>query len=509
MVSRSDELTPAAHSEPPNLHDLKRHLLSLLPKEVRSDSAGTHHLAFGFDTPEAMLPPVSLDALSQSAESTPVILWRLPTDGSEGLSDATRQRLDAILQQWHDALPTASHLALAVPLSYSAQRHSHGERLPSRRQLTLRHVVRLLSEHGFAIRKETQLAAVDGADATDIAGWQLIYCRTDPFRVRAYGEGDETAILELFPTCFHTRRGRDHWQWKYRDNPFGDTAISLALSENKELGAHYAGYAMPFHYDLDGTPRTFPALQMGDTMTNPVFRNAGRGRSGLLARTVRHFFSLHRGGPYGFFYGFNTGPIQRFCRWFIGGSKVEPVGFWRYEPTATTTQPSWAAPGYHVERLTHGTPKLDKLFRQAAPHYGFLVRRDAEYVRWRYLACPDTDYTVLAVRRWRRLVGWGVFRRQEDRLIWGDAFFHPRHRRSVGPMLTAASELLADGGEPLAIEAWFSERPEWWAAHLSELGFTRRPHPQGLGFMALPDGEPGATEHLPELYYSMGDGDLF
>ena len=477
---------------------LKQQLLDLLPKELKGQDILPLELGFGETD-----PPEDLPAHLTSESEPAVVLWNVPSPGPDGYSAEARSQLRSRLLAWHKDLPTGSHLLIAVPMAASGD-GPDASSLPPTRQWTLRHLVQGLSESGFAILRDVPFKST--TSSSDAAPWQLLACRVDPFHIRPYQDGDEAAILELFPTCFHVQRGRDHWQWKYRDNPFGDTAISLAMSEQKELGAHYAGYAMPFYFALDGNPRNFPALQMGDTMTNPVFRGAGQRRSGLLARTVRHFFALRRGGPYGFFYGFNTGPIQRFCRWFIGGSQVEPVGYWRFEGAATPAP--WNAHGYRVEAAPYAGSQFDRLFRQAAPHYGFLVRRDSDYLKWRYFDCPDTDYTLLAIRRWRRLVGWGVFRRQDDRILWGDALVHPRHLRAIGPLLSAAVNELGDG-DRLPIEAWFSRGPSWWVEHLAALGFERGPHPQGLGFMTLPDGEPEATQRLPELYYCMGDGDLF
>ncbi len=539
MVSRSEELTPDIEG-PSSWHlFLEQRLMALLPKEVAPAAPALAHSSFAFyDGPRVDGPESTLETPAEAAATVgeaPVILWHLHPKNAMGFSATALPRLRRRLQHWHRQLPNAAYLLVAVPEDEANPARQRGAEVSSHRPSAVRQAILLLSEHGFAVRKEASVgpkayeAWVTSRDLTsrDLTSpdpvapdpgaqnqapsdpptkpWHLICSRRDPFHIRPYVEGDEAAILELFPTCFHVPRSAEHWRWKYRQNPFGETAISLALSDRDRLAAHYAGYAMPFYYSLGRGCRRFPALQMGDTMTNPLFRQLSGGRNGLLGRTVKHFFALHRGGPYGFFYGFNTGPIQRFCRWFIGGSRVEPVGFWRY----TEGRPAgpWSTTGYQVEPLLRAGDEVDRLFRQAAPHYGFLVQRDARYLSWRYFGCPDTEYLVLAIRRWRRLVGWGVFRRRQDRLIWGDSLVHPRHLRAVGTLLATARRTLGDGREP--IEAWFSSRPTWWAEHLDHLGFVRHPQPQGLGFMALPDGEPEATEHLADLYYTMGDGDLF
>lgn len=391
--------------------------------------------------------------------------------------------------------------AVALPAATGRRATREEGALPTSDQAFLRRLVLAISEGGFAILEDREVTSDTGA-------WQLIKARLDPFEFRAYREGDEDAILALFPLCFHVQRGIDHWRWKYVDNPWGRHHISLSFSPRGDLSTHYAGYPVPFRYtDRKGKVRSFPALQMGDTMNNPDYRHIGRARSSLLARTVRHFFALYRGGPFGFFYGFNTGGIQRFCRWFIGGTQVEPVGFWtRSLEGAADYWPK--VRGYSIERVERVDSGWDRFFERVAPEYGFLVERNARYVDWRYLQCPDAEYVVLSAKRWGRLVGWGVFRRKEDRIIWGDALFSPRHTEAATEILRSAL------GQPelrgaKTMDAWFSRGPLWWVEPLVDLGFNNEPEPNRLSFMALPEGEPEAAERLGELYYTMGDGDLF
>lgn len=354
--------------------------------------------------------------------------------------------------------------------------------------------IRRLSETGFVVLRE--LAPGELAET----GRGALAARRDSFAVRPFRPADESEVRRLFAESFHAARSREHWRWKYDENPWGERAASVAQSAGGEVVVYYGGYPVPFW--LDGSPHL--ALQMGDTMTDARVRRVGRGTSSLLARTVRHFFACHRGGRHTFYYGFNTGGIQRFCGWFIGGSRAEPVAY-RIRPSGPPIVPN--RPVHRVERVLRVDSTWDRLFRRAAPAYGFLVRRDAEYVDWRYLRCPDErPYVVLAAYRFGRLVGWSVFRREGERVRWGDALFEPRHVGAAGAILAQAlrEPELAGAG---AVEGWFPERPLWWHEELQRLGFVRAPEPADLALMYLPDRQ----ERLPleRLYYTMGDGDLF
>jgi len=93
---------------------------------------------------------------------------------------------------------------------------------------------------------------------------------------------------------------------------------------------------------------------------------------------------------------------------------VAPVAYrvWT-RPAPIARWQRWAR-GYQIEIVREPTAEYDTLCQ------GFMVKRDAQYLRWRYLQCPDVSYLFLALRRWRRLVGWAVFRVIDGRLLWVD-----------------------------------------------------------------------------------------
>lgn len=430
---------------------------------------------------------VDAAAAAAAAGGLAAISWRVDPAASE-------PELAAALAGFSERLAADGLLLVAVPVE------GDQEPLPRADQAPLRAVVRVASEGGWSLRRDETAG-----------GHRLLSLRPDPFLLRSYRDGDEGPILALFAACFpHARRGLDHWRWKYRDNPWGRHLISLAVDDGGELAAHYGGFLAPYSLrDSGGRRREVLGMQMADTMTLPTHRDVGRGRSALLPRTVRHFFARHRDDRLDFYYGFNTGPIQRFCEWFIGGFLVEPVGFWTRAADPATLPPP--AVRLRVEEVTAPPgPAWDRFFRRVSDRYGSLVRRDAEYVAWRYLACPDGGFVVLAARRFGRLVGWGAFRRDGDRLLWGDALFAPGAAGSAPAALLRAALAHPRLAGAARIETWSPPRPAWWEAQLRELAFTPEPHPQGLGMVALTNRAGVATPDLLRgAYYTMGDSDLF
>lgn len=327
------------------------------------------------------------------------------------------------------------------------------------------------------------------------------------FETRAWRPGDETAILELFARAFpHAPRSLEHFRWKYRDNPFGNGRISLTFERAGALVGHYSGYPVPFRaYGND-----VAAHQIGDTMTDVAVRHVGRGPSSILGRTALDFYTRFCEGQVAFNYGFNVANIQRFSLRFLRSDRVEAVTYrvrdLRARPIAPIRRAARWARGYQLELVRDTGPEWDELFERVSSHYVFCVRRDASYVRWRYLSCPDVGTIVVAIRKWRRLVGWIAFRIRENRFAWGDALFDRRYPDAIDVILRH----VVPSYPVEAIEGWFPPRPRWFDATLTRLGFDTRPEPQDLSLMCVPFTWTDVVPRMREdLYYTWGDSDLF
>jgi hypothetical protein len=324
-----------------------------------------------------------------------------------------------------------------------------------------------------------------------------------PVETRPYREGDEQAILELFARSFpHAPRPIEHFRWKYRENPAGNQRISLTFDEGKRLVGHYAGYAVPFR----AYGRDVLAHQIGDTMTDVNVRHLGRGATSILGRTALDFYARFCEGRVAFNYGFNVANIQKFSLRFLRSDRVESVSYRTAKPLPRLPRLQRWARGYQLELVRDTTPEWDQLFERASGDYRFLVRRDARYVRWRYLDAPGAGYSVVAVRKWRHLVGWIVFRIVGRQFQWGDALFDARFPDAV----EVALRHVVPSYPVDQIAAWFPRRPNWFDETLRELGFDLRAEPQDLSVMCVPFTWPEVVERMrQDLYYSWGDSDLF
>ncbi len=352
-----------------------------------------------------------------------------------------------------------------------------------------------------------RLRRIDSGEAM----YRFTVLQPDSHLVRAYREGDEGSILELFAQCFHQRRDEQHWRWQYRSCPNGTLRMSLAFSGEAALVAQYAGYPVRFLDATAGRPRALSAHQIGDTMTLPAARSVGRGPTSLLARTASHFYARFCEGQIAFNYGFNVGNIQAFSMRFLRAQRVEAVTLWQRPALGLRRAGLWQRLGrrQEVSSVAQFSEAWDRFLDEVAPAHGVLLARNSRYLQWRYLDRPGLDYGVVAGYHRGRLKGWSVFLRRDNVLVWGDALFHPEHLGLIeGVLAEALAGPLGEGAE--RIEAWFPTRPSWLAEALSGLGFTPGPQPQDLSLMCVPFSEPDATALLgSRAYYTLGDSDLF
>ncbi|MGK2856253.1 MAG: hypothetical protein ACSLFQ_03500 [Thermoanaerobaculia bacterium] len=370
------------------------------------------------------------------------------------------------------------------------------------------HVVQTLSEAGYSILAPPRW--LDHADGDSL----LVAARHDGYLIRGYAPGDEAQILDLFETSFFHRRPVEHWSWEFEENPFGRHAISMAFDGDAQLVAQYAGYPVPLS-STDATIDGLCAHQIGDNMTAMRIRNVGRGHTSLLVRTAKHFFATRCVGKVAFNYGWVTGNSRKMSFGFIEVHPVEPAPFRRAEvaalrpPTRASRIGKTLLNAYSVSHATAVDAEFDRFFHRVAPSYGMLVRRDRQYLQWRYLDSPVWKYEIITLRSAGRLVGWAAFRRRDDTLIWGDALFSPRHADAAGLALEHA--LAAPIGRGAThVEGWFPARPAWWAGELDALGLTLSQEPNDLWFGCTPFVLEDAAERLRrELYYTACDSDLY
>lgn len=324
------------------------------------------------------------------------------------------------------------------------------------------------------------------------------------FVIRPYRESDEQGALSLWHAAFGKKMSRKLWQWKYAKNPFG-RQIMLCVSEEGQPVAAYA--AIPYRGRWKGKEVRFSHLM--DNMSHPDFRGAIGGRRGLFVRTAEEFYSRY-GGPHAsiFFYGF---PGRRH---FLLGKRVLKYTALENEPSYLSVQLSEKVAKMipfkgSVAIRERPDDSLDVLDRTYAQLYPFAVRRNREFLQWRFFEHPEQEYLFYTYETWWRhqSKGYAVVSVHENTATLVDMLL-PFAGKDVEDFMARLVHLLKRYGIE-RIEAWVPSN-HFMRPDLQSAGFVKSNEPLGI--------IPSAKLYHPKLsfqfvnntiFYTMADGDLF
>lgn len=314
---------------------------------------------------------------------------------------------------------------------------------------------------------------------------------------RPYRHGDEDPIRDLYESVFDLPKSREFWRWRYLDNPTGRVAILLAVSEeDSSLVGQYT--LCPLAMKLGGQD-VIGALSL-DTMVHPAFR-----RQGMLTRLAEDLYRdvAEEGVP--LVYGFPNEQSHHGLVKYLGWVDlvetlpiyVRPLDFSsllrQVLPSEFLTR--LAAPvaqlAYKIalrprasesNRYTVSMPvsfdgRVDELWQQAREIAPILVRRDRDFLNWRYTAHPESDYTILCIEDGDALVGYSVLRIQElaglQAGFVADLLVRPGADDAVDALLEAAVQHSQAEGCAMVNCLMLDHIP--YVAALKRKGFMRAP----------------------------------
>jgi GNAT superfamily N-acetyltransferase len=257
------------------------------------------------------------------------------------------------------------------------------------------------------------------------------------YSIREYGTGDEEEIVDLLRLVFKEWAKRDetaidHWRWMYLDNPFGSHCTYVAERDGKIVAVGHDLYLNVKHGEED-----IKTVFGTDVAVHPDHR-----RKGLYSklRKARHTIRMKKSD---FQYSYTTNPI------LLERRKRHQKEEQQYYPFPVACKYSWIKDvdlhlkimktkrrslmkyGYGTQRFLNkiknvldNPAKADKSYfinvvdrfddssvsfwEKVAPHYNFIVKRDKNYLNWRYGDPRSGAYTILQVRDEDDLLGFIV-----------------------------------------------------------------------------------------------------
>jgi hypothetical protein len=214
---------------------------------------------------------------------------------------------------------------------------------------------------------------------------------------------------------------RLRWDWQYRrnpNNPGGEPEIWIAR-EGPAIVGQYA--TMPVLLMVSGQQvkaswgmdvMVAPERQrqgLGEVLFRTWDRNVGASLGlGLSDSSYRLFQKLRWPdlGPLPCLVKPLTRRALRRPNWPVGVNRFVSAITLPVVKIVSRTLPL----GAEVRVIQRFDDSFTELWDSLAPRFDFAVRRDAAYLNWKYVSAPHVRYTIAALRRDDRNVGYAVYR---------------------------------------------------------------------------------------------------
>jgi GNAT superfamily N-acetyltransferase len=239
-----------------------------------------------------------------------------------------------------------------------------------------------------------------------------------------YRPDDRRAVDALYRRVFGNdaaEASRLRWDWQYRrnpNNPGGEPEIWIAR-EGPAIVGQYA--TMPVQVSVKGGEvrgswgmdvMVAPERQrqgLGEVLFRTWDRNVGASLGlGLSDSSYRLFQKLRWPdvGPIPCFVKPLTRRALRRPNWPVGVNRLVSALTLPIVKIVARTRPLAA----EVRMISRFDDSFTALWDELSPQFDFAVRRDAAYLNWKYVNAPHVRYSIAALRRDDRNVGYAVYR---------------------------------------------------------------------------------------------------
>ena len=242
--------------------------------------------------------------------------------------------------------------------------------------------------------------------------------------VGRYRPEDRRAVEALYRRVFGidaAEASRLRWEWQYRRNPNNkgaDPEIWIAR-EGRALVGHYA--TMPVRLSLRGKEirgswgmdlMVAPERQrqgLGEALFRTWDRHVGAALGLGLSESSYQLFRKLRWPDLGVVPCFVKPLTRRALRrpnWPLGLNRLISAITLPFVRVVARSRPLRA----EVRLLQRFDDSFTELWESVAPKFDLAVRRDASYLNWKYAGAPHVRYSIAALRRNDKNVGYAVYR---------------------------------------------------------------------------------------------------
>lgn len=224
------------------------------------------------------------------------------------------------------------------------------------------------------------------------------------YTVELYSDSDFNELLNFYEIIFPGYMSPELWAWKNKFNPSGKYLTFLMKVKNNIIAAYSIS---PKIFSIKG--QNYSCVQSMDTMTKSEYQ--GRGISTYLANLTYDYANKILGKS--FVYGFpNTNSYYLFkekLNWKSFGKVnlyIKDVKNKEIEYNMNKD--------YVIKEIDIFNNKINDLWNKCKNLYPIIIRKDMQYLNWRFNQHPYIEYQKFLVFNNNNLVSYFILKKYKD-----------------------------------------------------------------------------------------------
>lgn len=303
------------------------------------------------------------------------------------------------------------------------------------------------------------------------------------YKITSYIEGCEKHILELFQEAFKRDFSYDNWYWRFKANPFGEPSIKCmwdgdALIGHSALNLQYAWVRGKY--------------------TKIAYNGTSMGKQGYVGTIPLLIKELTKNDPEIDCY--YTAPNSNSYLAFEKILKWKNIANIKFMYSAPSIQ---KVNHLNIQKLFAFTKDHTRLVEELKNSHIFINARDENYLTWRYLLKPNSDYEIFEYRLDNQLKAWMVLNIYDST--------NEKHGQIidiVAPSLESFEKLIIFAlnyfyGKADIVKTWITSSV--YLDKVIKLGFKPLSSPQFPLFIKSET----SFGSIEDMYITMADSDVF
>ncbi|MBU3193968.1 GNAT family N-acetyltransferase [Clostridium algidicarnis] len=309
--------------------------------------------------------------------------------------------------------------------------------------------------------------------------------------IEKYKTGDEYRILELFNEVFKKEMKLEYWRWRY--NKSRKKYINL-MWDDENLAGHYAVFPIKVKYNDRFIESGFSMT----TMTSSNYKKLG------IFKTLAKNLYLDSYNELEVIWGFpNNNSLHGFVK-YLEWKKLFDINMLMIDIELAERELKNKNNLIHI--IDKFTNDYNKLFLDVSNEYDFIVKRDIEYLNWRFIKNPVNKYYILEYREDNVLKGYSVYKiYNEENVLYSDIVDFLAINKYVFIELIKETLLYIKNHSAKFANIWITDLE--YKKQLFDVGFKDKGLTTHFGI--LKNAEIETLKDCKKYYLTMSDSDIF